>query len=243
MTVERSIEHGHSTAEIAARLADGPKASYLRDWVYGGIDGAVTTFAIVAGVVGAELSARVVLILGAANLLADGLSMAAGNYAGTKAEIDDYERIRQMEERHIRLVPDGEREEIRQLFAAKGFEGEDLERAVEVITSSTTRWVDMMMAEEHGVPMVNRSPVLAGLATFVAFLICGLVPLLPFVTGVGASVSVSVVSTAMVFFLIGSMKSRWSTVSWWWSGSETLLIGLLAAGAAYAVGVALKSVV
>jgi VIT1/CCC1 family predicted Fe2+/Mn2+ transporter len=243
MPLERSIEHGHSSAEIAARLADGPKANYLRDWVYGGIDGAVTTFAIVAGVVGADLSARIVLILGVANLLADGFSMAAGNYSATKAERDDHERLRRMEERHIRLAPEGEREEIRQLFQAKGFEGADLERAVDVITSSTTRWVDMMMAEEHGVPPVTRSPVMAGLATFAAFLLCGLVPLLPFVAGVAADVTLSIVMTAMAFFAIGSLKSRWSTASWWWSGTETLSIGLAAAGVAYAVGVLLKSIV
>ncbi len=243
MPAQRSIEHGHSSAEIAARLADGPRANYLRDWVYGGIDGAVTTFAIVAGVVGADLSARVVLILGAANLLADGFSMAAGNFSATKVEHDDHERLRQMEERHIRLAPEGEREEIRQLFQAKGFEGADLERAVEVITSSTTRWVDMMMAEEHGVPPVTRSPMMAGLATFAAFLVCGLVPLLPFVAGTGADVTLSVAMTAVVFFAIGSLKSRWSTASWWLSGAETLLIGLAAAGVAYVVGVLLKTLV
>lgn len=243
MPVERSIEHGHSSAEIAARLADGPKANYLRDWVYGGIDGAVTTFAIVAGVIGADLPARVVLILGAANLLADGFSMAAGNYSATKAEHDDHERLRRMEERHIRLVPEGEREEIRQLFQAKGFEGVDLDRAVDVITSSTTRWVDMMMTEEHGVPPVTRSPIMAGLATFAAFLVCGLVPLLPFVGGLAADVTLSVTMTAVVFFAIGSLKSYWSTASWWRSGTETLFIGLAAACVAYAVGVILKTVV
>jgi VIT1/CCC1 family predicted Fe2+/Mn2+ transporter len=152
MKAEQVLEHGHAPDQIAARLSDGPKVSYLRDWIYGGVDGAVTTFAIVAGVVGAEMSSRVVLILGAVNLLADGFSMAAANYAGTKAERDDHARIRRMEERHIRLEPEGEREEIRQLFAAKGFAGDDLERAVEVITSSKKHWVDMMVAEEHGLP-------------------------------------------------------------------------------------------
>ena len=193
--------------------------------------------------VGADLSSRVVLILGAANLLADGFSMAAGNYAATKAELDDYERLRRMEERHIRLVPDGEREEIRQLFQAKGFEGADLEKAVSVITSSKTRWVDMMMAEEHGLPPVSRSPMMAGLATFAAFLLCGLVPLLPFVAGLTADITLSVAMTALVFFAIGSLKSRWSTASWWRSGTETLLIGLFAAAVAYTVGVLLKSIV
>jgi VIT1/CCC1 family predicted Fe2+/Mn2+ transporter len=243
MPVEHSLEHGHSPAEVAERLADGPKANYLSDWVYGGIDGAVTTFAVVAGVVGADLPGRVVLILGVANLLADGFSMAAGNYLGTKAEIDDYERLRQMEERHIRLSPEGEREEIRQLFAAKGFEGQDLERATDVITSSKQRWIDMMVTEEHGVPLVKRLPALAGLATFTAFLICGVVPLVPFFAGFSANVSLSVIMTALVFFGIGSLKSCWSTFPWWRSGIETLAIGLAAAGVAYVVGVALKSLV
>ncbi len=243
MTEEHDLEHGHLPDQIAARLSDGPKVNYLRDWIYGGIDGAVTTFAIVAGVVGADMSARVVLILGTANLLADGFSMAAANYSGTKAELDDYARIRRMEERHIQVVPEGEREEIRQLFAAKGFAGDDLKRAVKVITSSEQRWVDMMVAEEHGIPGVDRSPIVAGVMTFFAFLVCGVVPLLPFIGGVEASVPLSVVMTALVFFIIGSLKSRWSTSNWWRSGTETLAIGLAAAGVAYAVGIVLKDLV
>jgi len=243
MTAEHELEHGHAPDQIRARLSRGPKVNYLRDWIYGGIDGAVTTFAIIAGVVGADMSARVVLILGTANLLADGFSMAAANYSGTKAELDDYSRIRRMEERHIQVAPEGEREEIRQLFAAKGFSGDDLKRAVEVITSSEQHWVDMMVAEEHGVPAVDRSPIIAGLMTFFAFLVCGLVPLLPFIGGAWASVPLSVMMTALVFFIIGSLKSRWSTSSWWRSGTETLAIGLAAAGIAYAVGLALKDFV
>ena len=71
--------HSHKPSAIAARLREGHKPSYLQDWVYGGIDGAVTTFAIVAGSLGAALSVQVILVLGFANLLADGLSMAAGD--------------------------------------------------------------------------------------------------------------------------------------------------------------------
>jgi VIT1/CCC1 family predicted Fe2+/Mn2+ transporter len=73
------LEHSHDRDAIAARLAEGPKASYLPDAVYGAINGTVTTFAVVSGAIGADLSSRVVLILGAANLLADGFSMAAGS--------------------------------------------------------------------------------------------------------------------------------------------------------------------
>src|ERR1700676_3365266 len=87
------LEHSHTKEEIQARLTRDTHGNYLRDWIYGGIDGTITTFAIVAGVVGADLPGTVVLVLGLANLIADGFAMGAGNYSGTKAEIDDYRRL------------------------------------------------------------------------------------------------------------------------------------------------------
>lgn len=241
MTDHHDIEHAHTPEAIAERLEEGPQANYLRDWVLGGIDGAVTTFAIVAGVAGAALSSNIILILGAANLLADGFSMAAGNYSGVKAERDDYRRLHDMENRHINLAPEGEREEVRQIFAAKGFEGEDLERAVTIITASRERWINLMLEEEHGAPKVQRSPLKAGLVTFAAFFVCGSVPLLPFLAG-GAENALffATIMTGVAFFGIGALKSRWSTARWWISGLETFSIGMIAAGAAYAVGALLK---
>ena len=132
--MQQALEHSHTRQAIKERIARGPHSNYLRDWIYGGIDGAVTTFAIVAGVAGADLAATVVLVLGFANLLADGFAMAASNYSGTKAEHDDYVRVLNIERKHIAILPDGEREEIRQIFAAKGFSGDDLERIVTVIS-------------------------------------------------------------------------------------------------------------
>jgi len=117
-----NLEHSHDRVAIAARLARGQKPSYVRDFVYGGIDGAITTFAIVAGVVGAALSSKVILILGLANLLADGFSMAASNYSGMKTVTDDIDRITEIEKTHIRVDPEGEKEEVRQLLAKKGLE-------------------------------------------------------------------------------------------------------------------------
>jgi VIT1/CCC1 family predicted Fe2+/Mn2+ transporter len=237
------MEHEHSEQAIAERLSGAPSLSYLRDWVYGGIDGAVTTFAIVAGVVGAGLSNRVILILGIANLVADGFSMAASNYSGTKTEREQQDRLRAIEERHIATVPQGEREEIRQIFRAKGFRGGDLERAVDVITADRDRWVETMLAEEYGLPKAVRSPLEAAASTFAAFVLCGAVPLLPFLVETPASFQLSIVMTALVFFLIGSIKSRWSLVSWWRSGLETLAIGLAAAALAFLAGYGLKGLV
>ncbi|MBI4563057.1 MAG: VIT1/CCC1 transporter family protein, partial [Candidatus Rokubacteria bacterium] len=147
-----SLEHDHSPAAIRARLAAGPRHNYLRDWVLGGLDGAVTTFAVVSGIVGAHLSSGVILVLGFANLLADGFSMAASNYLATKAEREDLEHLAAVETRHIETFPAGEREEVRQIFRAKGLGGDDLERVVELITADRGRWVRTMLTEEYGLP-------------------------------------------------------------------------------------------
>ncbi len=243
MADPQSLDHDHTPQAIAVRLAAPPKPSYLRDWVLGGIDGAVTTFAIVAGVAGAGLVHGVVIVLGVANLIADGLSMAAGNYSGVKAENDDLQRLRDMERRHIEQTPEGEREEVRQIFANKGFAGETLERAVETITADEDRWIDFMLAEEFGAPKAERAPMPAAAVTFAAFVICGVVPLIPYTLPISHEFTVATVATGFVFFLIGSLKSRWSTAHWWRSGLETLTIGLVAAGVAYLIGDLLKSLV
>src|SRR5262249_33485691 len=128
-------------------------------------------------------SNKALLILGAANLFADGFSMAAANFTGTKAEIEEYEQVRRMEERHVEIAPEGEREEIRQIFEAKGFKGEALDSAVDVITEKRDRWIETMMTEEHGLPPITRSPGRAALMTFLAFILCGSIPLVPFILG------------------------------------------------------------
>ena len=238
--MDRHLEHGHHPGEIAERLEKGPRASYLRDLVYGGIDGTVTTFAIMAGVVGADLSAGVVIVLGIANLLADGFSMAAANYSSTKTEIEEYEQVRRMEERHVDLAPEGEREEVRQIFRAKGFDGEALDSAVEVITEHRELWIDTMMTEEHGMPPVNRSPVRSALYTFLAFVLCGSVPILAYLFGLSHPLPIATVMTGATFFAIGSLRSRWSPTPWWRAGLETFAIGMAAAAVAFAVGYLLQ---
>jgi len=181
-----SLREEHTPLAVRKRVRSRPSPSYLHDFIYGAVDGTVTTFAVVAGVAGANLDETVVIILGGANLIADGFSMAVSNFLGSRAERQQRERARREEERHIRLVPEGEREEIRQIFAAKGFEGQDLERVVEVITSDRELWTDTMMSEELGYGSTEPNEFRAALATLVAFLTVGFLPLVVFVYDLAA---------------------------------------------------------
>jgi len=238
----------HSSEQIQDRLESGTRASYLPDFIYGAIDGTVTTFAVVSGVAGAELSSSIVIILGFANLIGDGFSMAASNYVGTRTEGQLHQKAKDRESDEIDAYPEGEREEIRQIFAAKGFSGADLDRAVEIITEDKERWINTMLTDEMGLSLTKRSPIKAASATMVAFLVVGVIPLLSFVIQGVAPILVadpylwSATLTAIAFFAVGAAKSKFVDQHWVWSGLETLSVGGAAAILAYLVGMALSGV-
>ena len=229
-------EHGHSPQEIAQRIGAPPGRGVLRDAVYGAIDGAVTTFAIVAGVAGAGLSPFVIIALGIANVLADGFSMAAANYSGTKAELDNMRRLRRVEEQHIQQFPDEERLEVREILAQKGLSGALLDDATDVITQDRENWISLMMEGEYGLGSIDPHPAKSAITTFLAFLVAGIVPLFPFLVGLDNAFTISAVMTMVTFFVIGAVKSHWSLSAWWRSAIETLVIGGAAATIAYYVG-------
>ena len=241
-----SLEALHTAEAIEARLEASPEHQYLGDFIYGAIDGAVTTFAVVAGVAGAKLSSTIVIILGLANLIGDGFSMAVGNYLGTKADKELVEKARKTEAHHIETIPEGEREEVRQIFSKKGFEGEELEKIVDTITADTKQWIDTMIQEEYGLSLESPSALKAASSTFIAFIIAGAIPLIPFLYEFLNSQALSnpffwsSFLTGLTFLLVGILKSSIIEQHWLRGGLETLIVGGSAAGLAYAVGMLLR---
>lgn len=237
------------TAELKARMEEhGANGHYnwVADFVYGGIDGAVTTFAVVAGVEGAALSIPIILILGFANLFADGFSMSIGKYSSDKANLEQFETIRQAEYRHLKEIPEHEEKEVEDILRAYGFTGGDLERGTKIITSNPDAWVDLMMRHEFNMTSENIRPIKGGLITFASFVLIGFIPLMGYVfapmLGFNSDQTFifTIFATLLALFFVGTVKSKFSQKSWWRSGVETAFIGGIAAAIAYFVGYGFK---
>jgi VIT1/CCC1 family predicted Fe2+/Mn2+ transporter len=220
---------------------------YLSEIVYGGIDGAVTTFAVVAGAEGAGLDSSVVIILGFANLIADGFSMSVGSFLSHQSELHNYEKSRRQEYWEVQYKPEEGVAEIREIFIKKGFRGKLLDRVVEVITADKEVWVETMMKEELAMLPASRSPRSKALVTFLAFVVIGFIPLLAYVLQyLGIEIEnlflSSSIMTGFAFFLIGWMKSNVNERSILRGILETLLLGAVAAVLSYFVGDILKHI-
>lgn len=215
---------------------------YISEFVYGGIDGAITTFAVVAGAEGASLGISVVVILGVANLIADGFSMSVGNFFSTKAERDTFERHKQVEYWEIENLREKEIQEVKDIYAAKGFKGELLEKVVEVITADKDVWVDTMMKEELEMTKSDKTPYKTAGMTFISFIVVGSVPLLSYIFAAPGPVIqtdlflYSSILTAVALGVVGVLKSLVTEKNMIVGISETLLLGGLAALLAYFVG-------
>lgn len=216
---------------------------YLGEFVYGGIDGSVTTFAVVAGSAGAALSSEVVIILGFANLIADGFAMSVGSYLSTKSEKENYAKHKKIEYWEVDHLPEKEKQEIRDIYAAKGFDGDLLEQVVSVITADKDRWVDVMMKEELEMSEESKSPAAMGGVTFLSFQLFGLIPLLSYVFDYFDWLSedsnlflISSVLTGFTFVIIGLLKAIVNQTPRLRSLLETLFLGAAAAILAYYVG-------
>ncbi|WP_339922066.1 VIT1/CCC1 transporter family protein [uncultured Cyclobacterium sp.] len=214
---------------------------YLREFVYGGIDGAVTTFAVVAGAVGASLDPMVIIILGFANLFADGLSMSIGAYLSSKSEKENYQKHKNIEYWEVDHLPKKERDEIVTIYKEKGFEGELLQKVVDVIVSDRDRWVNEMMKDELNMIEEVKSPFKIGLATLISFVVVGFIPLIVYVWDFFYEANFDVflwtcLLTGVAFILVGALKSWVNQTGIFKSVFETLFLGFVAAMVAYFVG-------
>ena len=223
----------------------GTSGKYIKSFVYGGLDGIITTFAVVAGVAGASLASKIVLILGFANLVADGISMAIGDYLSTNAE-NDYNRAEHERETwEVEHYPEGEKKEMIKLYREKGIPEEDARQITEILSKHKEAWVDVMMKEELGIIEDDESPLKNALVTFISFGIFGFIPLLTYVAAnfVPSIVPYTFITacalTGGTLFLLGAAKSKVTDTRWYKAGIEMLLVGGIAAIAAYLVGVLL----
>jgi VIT1/CCC1 family predicted Fe2+/Mn2+ transporter len=215
---------------------------YIQDIVYGGHDGIITTFAVVAGSAGADFSHSVVIILGMANLLADAVSMGVGAFLSKKSEDDQYKRLKEEELHEIAHDPEIERHEVREAYAAKGFTGEDLERVTAVLTRDPHIWVDTMMREEHGMSAgENGGAPLHGLFTFLGFVVFGIVPIAPYLLGLsGDRFFLAILGTGAALLMLGITRSYVTRQRLVRGIIEIFVLGAITATIAYGVGVVLE---
>jgi VIT1/CCC1 family predicted Fe2+/Mn2+ transporter len=238
--------HRHKAITQAQEEHGGAASQYLGEMVYGGLDGIITTFAVVSGVAGAQLGTSVILILGLANLLADGFSMATGAYLSSKSEQEFYRKEWEREAWEVEHFPDGERAELYEIYRQRDYTEQEARQMVEIQSREPERWIKAMMIDELEMMADERNPLKNGLATFISFVIAGTVPLLVYLLGLFMPIpssiqfSASLILSGLALFGLGAAKVLVTRLNPFRSGIEMLVVGGLAAGVAYVVGALLK---
>jgi VIT1/CCC1 family predicted Fe2+/Mn2+ transporter len=240
--------HDPKRIRKAAEEHGGAESQFVGEIIYGGLDGIITTFAVVSGVAGASLGSNIILILGLANLFADGFSMAVGSYLSTKSEQEYYERERQREAWEVEHYPEGEKTELFELYRLQGYSEEDAHKLVEIKSKDKKLWVDAMMLEELNMLKDDSNPIHNALATLVSFVVAGSVPLIVYLVGLftpiapNVSFPIALALSGLALFGLGAAKVLVTQNNPWRSGLEMLMVGGLAAGVAYVVGALLKGI-
>lgn len=228
------------------------QGKYLKSIVYGGLDGIITTFAVVTGVAGASLSAKVILILGAANLFADGIAMAFGDFLSTKAENDYHASERKREEWEVENLPESERAELIEIYQGKGIDSEDAKSLVDILCRYPKAMVDTMMIEELGILEDGDSPLGNAVATFSSFVFFGSFPLMVYFLAQFAgdnrflndnALIIACSITGLTLFSLGAVKAKVTSQNRLVSGLEMLLIGGIAASVAFGIGALLENLI
>ena len=218
------------------------KYNWLPDFVYGGIDGAITTFAVVAGVEGSGLSVSIILILGLANLVGDGFSMAIGKFMSDRAELEQMKAAQSEEKDTILHRPEAEQALVSEVLEKNKVGVQDTNRILGLIAKHPKSWLEILMRHEMRVAQESINPMKGAAATFFAFLLIGIIPLMAYVLTPFLKLDqsglfiFSSASTLFALFIIGIIKTRFTDRFWLWAGLETAAIGGVAAALAYFVG-------
>jgi len=224
------------------------EGTYIKSVVYGGVDGIITTFAVVSGVTGASLHAGIILILGFANLIADGISMATADYLSSKAERDMQRTERRHESLEIRKDPEAHKKDMIEHYVSCGMAKRDAVVVVEKLSRNKVIWTDLMLAKECSIVETTISATKSAWITFASFVGFGFVPLFAYVLAryseltFNAFVAASIL-TGITLFALGAYKAKITELNWLKSGFQTLLLGGVAAGAAYLIGFALAGII
>ena len=240
---EKRVEH------LRNEHKQSPLATYIKEVVYGGVDGIITTFAVVAGFSGAALSNEtttqltfvIVLLFGLAKIFADGVSMGLGNFLSVRSDQDLYRSARNKEVQEIRSNPSDEYEETIAIMMEKGFTHGDATTLASIYRTNEEYWTDFMMAHELEMSDPRGdNPFLTGFATFLSFLVFGFVPLIPFVFYVSAdpltTFFFSCLGTFSALVLLGIVKWRVIGTDFSKSVAEVVIVGGAAALIAFFVG-------
>lgn len=214
------------------------QSSYIRDIVFGFGDGVNTSLGIVAGVGAAEISAGIVILAALVGMFTGAKAMAVQNYLAVKSQREILESEIERELYEIEHLPDRERQEIEEIYKAKGFEGEELQKVVNKITSDKDVWLKTMLTEELGLNLeIAGHPLKSAFTMFGAFLLGGILPIIPFfftgglvalLIGIGISITSS--------FIVGAKKSKMAKKNWVRGGIEMAGLGTGIALLGYGIG-------
>jgi len=211
--------------------------------ILGGQDGIVNVLGVVLGVAAASGNARIIVAAALATTFAESLSMAAVAYTSTLADRDLYKGQVEREKDHIRRFASIEREEIRQIYIAKGFTGKQLDEIVDTITSDEEKWVEVMLAEELKVsPIEEKGLLRAAIIVGLAAVIGSLIPVLPFFGfPIWSAAWASITLAGASLFAVGAYKATVTVGVWWKSGLQLLIIGVVTALVSYWIGAAIMA--
>ena len=215
-----------------------PSGESIRNIVFGASDGIVTTLALVAAVTGATAEISIIIIAGLAGAFSSAISMGLGNYISLKSEIELYKSSIDREKQEIKKNPEYEKEEVRQIYAAKGFSKPEQNIAVKRISANKKRFLDFMIQEELGLGESNfESPVKAGITIGIADIIAALIPVTPyFFLSRLTALYTAIIGSMLLLFGVGVFKTRFTGRSWLKSGLETMIIGAIATLVSYYLG-------